>query len=714
MQTINELIESRKLLRKKPDEQELRRLPYKDAYVYGRVSSPSQVRDSRESILEIARLLEVAISDGYITALDPHEIKAKLEMIRDNPSAEKLWSEGQVTIDVRDLGISGQLSSQDRQGLADMQKRILEGKVGAIYPNEGVSRLSRDRDKILPYQLLKLLKEHSVRVRTLDGIWNPAIDRDNDYLADEFDDAIGERKIMGRRMFRRKAQKAGRGEYVGEPIPPGYLLPITGQKPTGEYEYGTMEPYKPHADVTNRILEAFVAQGGSYIRTLRKLEGLTFLYFTPELKHMERLSSLRTCKKRESGYVITSSLIRGLATNMKLIGVWQWGDTDPIVGNHKPIVPEHLLLEAYQLASAKGKVRGRAASFEPMEWAGLLICMNHDEPRKIRSISSKGRYLCDRGYRQHGERICLDIAGRYLNEPLTTTVLEQLDLTPFTEEILSRMESESGNSSLGRMRQKREAARLEREIQQYQALLTSCVDEATGEVDREKEDYYWAKIREHERQFEEINARPAPVEPQPVDYSKVREFLRNLSDRWQTFPPSLRNRLLKLLIEKVEIRGQYEIEAIIYWKNGFQQRVLIHRAPSNSTLERRWTRKEDETLTTMFRYAPEEDILAALPGRSWKGVTLRARRLKLTRDKRTGRRRAWSRDDDERLKLCYEEGMTHADIAKELGRSVSAVTGRIQIMPDLPPSRPRKKTAIWESSNLISSQRSSSRGGLRG
>ncbi|MFC2004927.1 hypothetical protein ACFLUY_01740 [Chloroflexota bacterium] len=121
---------------------------------------------------------------------------------------------------------------------------------------------------------------------------------------------------------------------------------------------------------------------------------------------------------------------------------------------------------AHRLASAKGKVRGRATSFEPMEWAGLLACMNHDGPRKIRSISSKGRYLCNHGYLQTGEHICLDIAGRYLNAPLTTTVLAQLDLTPFTEEMLSRMESDSGNNNLERMHLKREASKLEKEIHQ--------------------------------------------------------------------------------------------------------------------------------------------------------------------------------------------------------------------------------------------------------
>ena len=34
----------------KVDDQELRRLPYKEAFIYGRVSAPGQVRDSKESI----------------------------------------------------------------------------------------------------------------------------------------------------------------------------------------------------------------------------------------------------------------------------------------------------------------------------------------------------------------------------------------------------------------------------------------------------------------------------------------------------------------------------------------------------------------------------------------------------------------------------------------------------------------------------------------
>ena len=116
----------------------------------------------------------------------------------------------------------------------------------------------------------------------------------------------------------------------------------------------------------------------------------------------------------------------------------------------------------------------------------------------------------------------------------------------------------------------------------------------------------------------------------------------------------------------------------------------------------------------MFQSSPEEDVLASLPGRSWKGIALRARRLELARDKRVGRGRGWSREDDERLKVSYEKGETQAEIAKELGRGVAAITVRIQGMADLPPGRPRKRRVDWEVLNLISSQQSSSRGGLRG
>ena len=430
MLTVYDILSARKKLPKRQDDATLRHLPFRQAFIYGRLSSPGQVRDSHESVREISKLIRFAQQDGYRTGLNAGEIEEKLLSLQREPSGKTVWTDGEVTVDVRDLGLSGQLSADERQGLANLQKRVSEGIVGAVYVTEGVSRLSRDRDRILPYQLLKLLKEHQCRIRTPEGVWNPAIERDWDYLAEEFEDAIGELKVMNRRMYRRKAQKASRGEFVGEPVPAGFILPIAGRKPNGEYEYSKMEPYPPHAEVVTHILEELVRQNGSLLKTARALEDVTITFFPPELAYMERLTSLRHCHRQATGYKISTSLIYGLATNVKLIGVWQWGDGEAIVDNHKPVVPEGLFLEAYRLAVKRDKPKGRAIRFAPMEWSGLLWCMNHEEPRHISSHSADKRYSCNRDYSLGAGPICLDISGRFLDEPLTATVLKELDSRP--------------------------------------------------------------------------------------------------------------------------------------------------------------------------------------------------------------------------------------------------------------------------------------------
>jgi DNA invertase Pin-like site-specific DNA recombinase len=387
MLTIAEIINAKRKKSVKTDETELRSLPYKHAYIYGRLSSHGQVRDNHESIREIGRLVDLAKQDGFHTNLQASEIEK--ELLEHGGNRLGVWADGEVSVDVRDLGLSGQLSAEKRLGLRDLQRDIEKGIVGTVYLTEGVSRLSRDKDYIVPFKLLQLLKKYKCRIRTPEGVWNPAIERDWEYLKDEFEDAIDELGMMNKRLHRRKAQKAKRGEFVGEPIIPGFILPIIKRKPNGQYEYGKMEPYPPHAEIVIIILQEFIRQGGIVFRTLKALKGLTFPYFPPELSYMERLTSLRACPRQENGYRITPAMIRGLTTNLKLIGVSQWGDGEAILNNHKAAVPEALLLEACQLAIERTKPKGRAANFELMEWSGLLICMKHPEPRLVSGHGSR-------------------------------------------------------------------------------------------------------------------------------------------------------------------------------------------------------------------------------------------------------------------------------------------------------------------------------------
>jgi len=69
MLTVSEIINKKRKKSVKQDETELRSLPYKHARIYGRVSSPGQVRDSHESIREIGRLVDLAKQDGILVGI---------------------------------------------------------------------------------------------------------------------------------------------------------------------------------------------------------------------------------------------------------------------------------------------------------------------------------------------------------------------------------------------------------------------------------------------------------------------------------------------------------------------------------------------------------------------------------------------------------------------------------------------------------------------
>ena len=722
MLTISEIINSRKQLQKKPDASELRRLPYKKAFIYGRLSTPSQVRDSHESVREIARLVALSKRDGYQTKLDPDEIE-KLLVKMTGPILGTVQEEGAVIVDVRDLGLSGQLPFEKRGGLLNLKELVENGEVGAVYLTEGVSRLSRDQDKIIPYQLLKLLKEHQCRIRTPDGIWNPAIEKDWQELEEEFEDAIDEYRVMAKRTFRRKKQKASRGEFVGEPVPLGFIVPVLGQKPNGQYEYGKLQPYGPHAELVIRVLRELIKHNGSIIKTVQALIDLTFPYFPKDLAYMERLTALRRCLKTPTGYEITPRLVVGLATNLKLVGIWQWGDSEPIVDNHEPAVPEDLFLKAYELATAQNKPRGRAVNFETLDWAGLLWCMSDPEPRLISSHNAGGRYVCDYEYQRGKGRTCLDITARFIDEPLTTEVLRQLDFMPYADEVFEKLEADVTQGKLEKLQHRRAEATIGESIKKWQSLLQTCVDTETGQVDREKESFYWDQIRKEKARLEDLSVRPMKNNNYTPDHlAQVSYFLRKLPSNWNNYPGSLRNRLLKLIIAKVELHhNQERIEATIIWKVGFKQRVTIHRPLARGRRDAYWTQEEDELLRMLYPSSPVSVIMAALPKRSWKAIAERAPRLHIKRQRQPDHsphlgRRQWTPEEDKSLKLLYEAGVPLTQLSVEFNRTVHALESRAAARRLIRPSSTKWQNAAvtWETHDLTPFYLQSPGGGLRG
>lgn len=699
MLTIEDILATRRKGRQKPDEAELRRLPDRKALVQGRLSRFAQVKESRESVREIASQVALAKRDGYRTGLEPAYVERWLEEIQAEIIRPGVLEDGDVSVNCLGLGISGTLPEEKRPDLALTMDLLKKGELGTIYVTEGANRLSRDRDRVVSSTLLKLMKETNCKLRTPSEVLSPRVERDWDIIHDELEEAAEELKRMHKRLHRRKAQKAGRGEFVGEPIPSGFILSIIGQKPNGKYQFGKMDTYPPHAEVNVRILREFVKQRGSELKTVQALGNLTYPYFPEDLAYMERLSALRVCRKTATGYAITPRLVKGLATNPKHIGVWQWGDGVPIPGNHPRSVPEDLWLEAYEVARRQGKPKGRAVHHEPLEWAGILWCCNHPEPEPVSSYSSEGDYRCQRDYLDGRGAICLNIQHRFIDDPLTTEVLRQLDFTPYAEEVLAKLEAEAVAGKVEETQRQRQVAELERRMGNLKPYL--------GCGDPEREEVYWEQYQAAQQQLQELRARPKPKRTTgAADVRKVRDFLAGLPRNWDTYPRTLRNRLLSLLIEKVELRHQgLLIEATIVWRSGFEQRVAIHRPPARGSRDKRWVEEEQTLLRLLWPSSSRQVLQGALPERTWLAIKNQARYLGLKRQRTPasgGCHRPWMSEEEAKAKALYEAGAPVGTIAPQVDRTCNAIVNRAMGKGWKRPASAKWKQArvTWEADGL--------------
>jgi hypothetical protein len=321
-------------------------------------------------------------------------------------------------------------------------------------------------------------------------------------------------------------------------------------------------------------------------------------------------------------------------------------------------------------------------------------------------LNAAGRYACKYDYDSGKGKYCFDINALFIDKPLSDAVLSQLDFSPYADEVIDKLEVESQAGQLDNLRTKQAVARLEREISQWQSLLPCCVDNITGRVDKEKEAFYWEKIRKAREQLEKYRADLSRHvnQPQP-DFDQIREFLRGIPGKWNGYSCTFRNRLLKLLLERVELRlADRIIEATIIWKTGFVQKVIIQRKSVRRNTLVPWTSSEDVTLRMQYPASTQDTIKKMLPGRSWKAIAHRAARLKLFRKSKRQpvlRSRPWTGDEELRLQDLFRSGMPVTEIASELNRSVNAIETRASLLKlkRLSTIKWRKERVTWESNS---------------
>ena len=227
-----------------------------------------------------------------------------------------------------------------------------------------------------------------------------------------------------------------------------------------------------------------------------------------------------------------------------------------------------------------------------------------------------------------------------------------------------------------------------------------------GSDDRQREETYWQLIEETRAQLELLLRQPDPETATPVDLDRVIHFLENLGVEWQRYPSRLRNRLISLLVDRVELRhDQSLIEATIIWKVGLKQRVNIVRPREKLLRDKLWTQEEESLLEMLWSSSTPDIIQAAFPTRSWHAIGQKAlgkglKRPWVKKNSRSGPR--WTTEDDRRLRKLYTKEVSIHEIASKLGRSEGAVMTRASNIGVARPKelRFRKAQPTSESMNI--------------
>lgn len=623
-------------------------------FVYKRLSSHEQVKKSIFSIQMQDALEDLARDDGYNVTLSKEAIKA----IKSDTNYPGWYVNGSVIVEERDLGISGTLGQEDREGLAHLITTIENDETESIYVVH-ISRLFRDQTLIDGLSFGELCKEHNVVIVMPNMRLNLRDKMHMRIYRMELERAADELEIMKLRMGGSRQLKAKQGFYAAGAIAVGYYL----NKEAKGKDYDRLAIYEPHASIIRRLVQLTQELNYSPLlvaKRLRSEEGMYIPPFPPELKYMENRSATKLMKMVDGkGFIITPKFVARVVTNPIYIGWWIWGGEVVNKNNHPAIIDEDTFW-MIQDKFASRKTRGRAIYNEPYLFEGLLWCVSERHANFTARVSTSkedGRYRCHGGYELgRADSTCFSTIRRVLEEPLGDFIISQCSYPQYADELATHLKNSYEEAREKADTFKRELARLDREIDALKQNLAYTKTKEQAELVLEMID---ARMVEKGR-LGQIDAYPAgrvgkQVRLDQASIDNVRGFLQNIKTIWGQQPDSFKNEFLSIVLDKVIIKLEARSFRVrVIWSTGHEQEILIHRPNFQASPQNRWTDKEIRTLEEKYPTAQWREIFDSLPRKGIAAVLTKAQKLGLLSKREKGEdeertRCDWTREEDQLL-----------------------------------------------------------------
>ena len=533
------------------------------AVVYVRQSTPQQIVNNRESTARQYALR------GRATQLG--------------------WPAGRVEVIDDDQGQSGQ-TAEGRPGFQALLARIALGEVGIVLGLE-MSRLARSNKDW--HQLLEACALFGALLADADGVYDPT--DHNDRLLLGLKGAMSEAELhtLRARMHQGLLNKARRGEVYNHP-PIGYV-----KSPAKGF---ALDPDEQVQAVVRLIFEQFQRQG-SVCGLLRYL-----------VRNDIRVPVRPHCGERRGELVWRRPnrvTLQSMLHHPIYAGFYRWGHrgTDP--RRKKPgrrhsgrvsrrpedclvllpgRCPAYISVERFQAnqellsanrANAASKGAARAG---PSLLGGLLLCGRCGYRLSV-NYTDGGRnlrYGCCRARVSYGGPDCQSLSGRCLDELVAREVLAALRPAQLELQLQAADDIEQQRQRLHEhWRQRLERARYqaERAARQYQ-----LAEPENRLVVRELERLWEEGLREQARLHGEYERfrQAQPPRLSEEEKEQIRQLAQDVPALWGAATTTARDRqrLVRLLVEKVEVEVQGQTEQVavaIHWSGGMVSRHRLAR-----------------------------------------------------------------------------------------------------------------------------------------
>jgi DNA invertase Pin-like site-specific DNA recombinase len=643
-------------------------------------------------------LEDLAIDDGYTWTLTPEERQA----IREAEGYPGWYQNGQITVEQRDLGISGTKGQEERPGLAHLRHLIEEDQVEALYVVH-ISRLFRDQTLINAFEFGELCKEFDVKIVTPTIRLNLRLPMHMEYYRREADWSAKELEVMKARLIDAKTRKAQQGRWVGGNIPAGYMLDerreVDGRANPDWHKY---QPYEPHARVIRIIFDRLRSPGMTGGRVARWCyqQGIRFEPFPPEMAtRYNALCFNQEHQESDGGWPVTENIVKSIATNPAYIGWWLWGGELIHKNNHPPLINEETFW-AVQV-NLNGRRRGpngtrgqkrqrqtllasqsrrRGERREPFPLAGLLYCLCQGKPNKMHCYGSGGYrlYACRDTYQRKWMHT---VSANYLDQAIGDFVLSQCAFPEYAAAVLRQLQDEYDQAKEKAAATAREVARLDQEVENLQHNF------AVVKLTPERAEWLEAEIQkrmERKRELAQVDAYPVGRMVQAIgaeDVKFVRSLLSDLRQIWPDQTNEVKNTFLRLVLERIEVEGldksDAAFKATIYWRSGARHVIEVIIPRRGMTNQKRWTNEEDELIREHYDEGYEA-LSPRLPHRNWPSIVKRARKLGLRSnpDRVTEEFRRWSPKEDDVVREWIAGKLTSGEAIRKTGRTLPALQYR--------------------------------------